>query len=562
MRPPSRFLLLALLILPTPAPALAKPPTLDRFFPPGAQRGQTIEVAAEGSFDAWPVRAWVQGRGVEVRPAEAKGKLTVVVAADAAVGVAWVRLYNEEGASELRPFLVGSLPEVVEAEPNDAPSSAQAIGKLPVTINGRLAKNGDVDGFAVNLQAGQTLVAAIQAHEVLGAPMDAVLQVARPDGIVLEQADDSGGLDPRLVFVAPERGDYVVRTFAFPSEPSSSIRFAGGDAFLYRLTLTTGGFADYTFPLAVSRDHPGWVGVFGWNLPDEARTLAVLPVDADSDRALADHPSLAAPAVVRLVPHPAILERTAIGSEGPQTIEAPVSLTGRIGVEGERDVYRFSAEKGRLRLIRVASGSLGFPLDPVLRIIDAGGKVLAESDDADPSGRDPEIRFDPPASGEYRAEVRDLNGRAGTRYLYRLDLLPAKPDVRLTLKAARFTLAPDKPLEIPILVARLDGFDAPLTLTVEGLPQGVLVSPATSSPGGESSKAATLTLTSLVAPAWSGPIRIVGKSDSLRGPRLAEATIEVMGSATKLPWLTVLRPEDAKADPGVSKISDTPRQRH
>ncbi len=556
MRPPLPFALLALLA--PPPLAQAKPPTLDRFFPPGAQRGKTIEVAAEGSFDSWPVQAWIQGRGVEVRAAEAKGKLAVVVAPDAPAGVTWIRLYNEEGASELRPFLVCTLPEIVEAEPNDAPSAAQAIGNSPIIINGRLAKNGDVDGFTVPLHARQTLVAAMQAHETLAVPMDAVLQVARPDGIVLEQADDSGGLDPRLVFVAPERGDYLVRTFAFPSEPSSSIRFAGGEAYVYRLTLTTGPFADYAFPLAVPRTNPGWVGVFGWNLPDETRLLPVLPLDPNSDQAQASHPALAAPAEVRLVPHPVAFERTDTGISGPQVIAAPVSISGRIGAEGERDVYRFAAEKGQVRLLRVASRSLGFPLDPVLRVLDRAGKVLAESDDAEKSGRDPEIRFDPPAAGEYRAEVRDLNGRGGPRFVYRLELAPPVPEVGLTLKDGRFTLAPNKTLEIAVAVDRRQGFDDDLSLTIEGLPAGVTVTPASSGSKGETAKAVTLALTSHGTPAWSGPIRIVGESPGLEGKRFAEAAIEATGTTTKHPWLTVLKPEETR---GMQTL-ETPRDRH
>ena len=63
MRP--RFLLLSLALLVFQGAAFAKPPTLARFFPPGVQRGQQVEVKAEGSFDRWPVEAWVarvQGR--------------------------------------------------------------------------------------------------------------------------------------------------------------------------------------------------------------------------------------------------------------------------------------------------------------------------------------------------------------------------------------------------------------------------------------------------------------------------------------------------------------------
>ena len=58
------------------------------------------------------------------------------------------------------------------------------------------------------------------------------------------------GLDPRLVFTAPRPGQYIVRLFAFPSVATGSISFAGGDKFVYRLTLTRDRFLDYVYPLA------------------------------------------------------------------------------------------------------------------------------------------------------------------------------------------------------------------------------------------------------------------------------------------------------------------------
>ena len=550
---PRAILLCLLLALPPSTPTFAKPPTLDRLFPAGAQRGRTVEVTAEGSFDPWPVSAWVQGRGVEVRPAGAKGKLTVVVAPDAPAGIVWVRLHNQEGASELRPFVIGALPEVVEAEPNDAPSAPDRVESLPATINGRLAKAGDVDGFAIDLHAGQTFVAALRGHEGLGSPMDAILQVARPDGIVLTQADDAAGLDPFLVFEVPADGRYVVRAFAFPSQPSSTIRFAGGDAYIYRLTLTVGPFADHAVPLAVPKDHPGWVGVSGWNLPEEVRTLPVSLENPDSGRAQADHPRLAAPVEVQVVSHPVAFESPTLAPGPPQSLRPPVSLTGRLGVSGERDAYRFPAEKDRVIVVRVASRSLGFPLDPVLRVFDPEGKVVAESDD-DRSGRDPEIRLAPRATGEYRAEIRDLNGRAGPRCLYRLDLLPAVPEFRLAIPADRFILTSHKELEIVVTIDRRNNFGEPLTLTVQGLPEGV-EAPAVTSRSGQDFQKATLRLTSKNVPDWSGPIRIVGESGTPAVSRPAEAAIGSFGTTTA-PWLTVLGPPKPEAGP--EKPADPP----
>ena len=92
-----------------PARSSAKPPTLTELFPPGAGRGQSVAVNASGTFDHWPVKAWIEGRGVEIRAEKEKGKLTAVVAADAPPGLRWVRLYDEEGATALRPFVIGVL---------------------------------------------------------------------------------------------------------------------------------------------------------------------------------------------------------------------------------------------------------------------------------------------------------------------------------------------------------------------------------------------------------------------------------------------------------------------
>ncbi len=83
------------------------------------------------------------------------------------------------------------------------------------------------------LRAGQTLVASVAAHGTLGSPMDAVLQICSSDGFVLRQNDDFHGLDPQLVFDAPRDGKYVIRIFAFPASPNSSISFSGKPSYVY-----------------------------------------------------------------------------------------------------------------------------------------------------------------------------------------------------------------------------------------------------------------------------------------------------------------------------------------
>jgi hypothetical protein len=519
---------------------MAKPPLLTGLFPPGAGRGQTVAVEATGSFDQWPVKAWIEGRGVEIRAGTEQGKLTFVVAADAAPGLRWVRLYDGEGATSLRPFVIGVLPEVVEVEPNDEPKAAQRLAGSSVTVNGRLARAGDVDGFAVGLKRGQSLVADLEAERPLGSPMDAVLQVVSPRGIVLAQNDDDIGRDPRIVFEVPSDGAYIVRLFAFPAKPDASIRFAGGGDYVYRLTLTTGGFIDYGFPLAVGPGGPKVVEAVGWNIPAGARRLPIPESDSGDGFTIACA-LLADTARIRGVPFAATVEAEPNGLSRPQSIASPVALSGRIDPPGDQDVFRLPLRKGDRRVIQVESRALGRPLDPVLRILDAGGKLLAESDDGGRSDRDLERSFTAPADGDYRLVVRDLNGRGGPRFAYLLFVLEPRPDFTLSLASDRFDLTPGKTTRIAVAVQRKEGLAEPIEIVAEGLPAGITARPLTSKAGDASARSVELELTAADRSS-PGPFRVVGRTT--RDPRICHAaTTPIAGFdvATDQPWLTVRR---------------------
>src|SRR5581483_12149891 len=161
-------LLLGLALLAMPNACRAAPPTLTYLFPAGAQQGKSVVLTAGGSFERWPVQVWVDRKGLDIKPAQdKKGQLTATVAADATPGTYWLRLYDEQGASALRPFLVGTLPEVLEQEPNDDPQKPQVLPSSSVVVNGRLERTGDVDSFAVLLHKGETLVASVEANRTL-----------------------------------------------------------------------------------------------------------------------------------------------------------------------------------------------------------------------------------------------------------------------------------------------------------------------------------------------------------------------------------------------------------
>ncbi len=446
----------------------AAPPALTWLYPAGAKRGSTVEVTAGGTFARWPVQAWASDRGVSIKILPTKGKLSISVGADVSPGVCWIRLHDTEGPSAAKPFLVGVLPEVMEQEPNDDAKKPQSISGDCI-VNGKLGQPGDVDCFSVRLRKGQTLVADLEANEVLGSPMDGVLQVLSADGAVLQENNDDRGLDPRIIFNAPAEGVFVVRLYAFPAVADSSIRFAGAETFIYRLTLTTGAFADHPFPLAVSRVSPALVQAMGWNLPSDSR-LSVKP--GDEDELTLFEPRFVRPLKVRVEAHPCIVEEKPNGRKRPQTVKLPVTVSGHIEPAGDVSVYRVEVRKGESLLFEVESHALGFPLDPVLRLTDASGKMLVEQDDNGAS-HDASLTYTPSADGVIHVEVRDLHGHGGPRYVYRLRIVRPEPAFALVVKGDRFILTPGKSLEIPVVIERKNGFKEEIAIEGADLPAGV-----------------------------------------------------------------------------------------
>lgn len=534
-------LTITVLLLAIPAAVAAEAPKVAHFFPAGARRGTAVEATAGGTFKPWPVEVHIDRSGLEFVAGEEEGHFTATVAADAPAGVYWIRLYNDEGSASLRPFIVGTLPEVVEAEPNDALNEAQEVESTGVVVNGRLEKSGDVDSFAVAMEAGQTLVAALEANRRIGSPMDGVLQVVSPEGFVVDQNDDAPLLDPMLSFTAPNAGTYVVRTFAFPATPDSSIRFAGSADYVYRLTLTSGGYADHAHPSAAAPESPP-VGLLGPGIPDHVEARTEVVDSTEPATAVAWHPEVAGITEVRLVDHPVVVE----SGEGSTALPLPASACGHIERPDEADRYEFRASKGAAIAFRVEARALGSPLDPTIRVLDADGATLAEADDTGKAA-DPVLRFEPPADGSYRLELRDLHGRGGPRYFYRVEAVPVVADYALTVDTDHFDLAAGKPLELAVAVDRRDGFDLPVVVVAEGLPAGVSAEPVTSTPKGDSAKRVTLRVITEASPGWSGSIRIIGRSAN-DGPSRAATAGLIGGLSTDAIWLTVPRTASPPAD--------------
>ncbi len=467
-------------------PVLAAPPTLSYVEPAGAQRGTTVKVTLAGTLDA-ATQLWASHAALAGKPTAEKNRFQITVDADIPPGVYWLRAYNAQGASAPRPFIVGLLPEVAEQEPNDDFKKPQRLAALPATVNGKLDKNGDVDCYAVTLKRGQTLLAALEGHQRLRSPLDCMMQVLSAEGFVLEENNDFRGLDPQIAFTAPRDGTYLVRVYAFPATPDAHIGYFGTDAGVYRLTLTTGPYADYAMPHAVRESDVASLQVAGWNQPVGPFRLVRDPHDPRFGTIF--HQDWANPLRIRCEPHPGYGLRPPLLP--PENLQPPFSLTTRI--EEKKGTVRipFHAKKGQNLTLQVESRSWHWEVNPVVRVLDPQNQALARAEPGKINA-DVALAFTPPADGLYTLAITDLYGGGGSRHVVLVRVL-SEPDYDLTVATDRFALSPEQPATIPVKINRLRGFQQPVELTVEGLPEGVKF--ATTPPPKPDPNTITLTLT-------------------------------------------------------------------
>ena len=133
-------------------------------------------------------------------------------------------------------FMVDTLPEAFEKEPNNSPAAAQRV-KLPIIMNGRIDQPGDWDVFRFQGRAGQAIVAEVYARR-LDSPLDSVLKLTDAKGQQLafnDDYDDPGaGLethhaDSRILTTLPATGTY----FLYLGDAQQK----GGPEYAYRLRI-------------------------------------------------------------------------------------------------------------------------------------------------------------------------------------------------------------------------------------------------------------------------------------------------------------------------------------
>ncbi|MFI5381645.1 MAG: DVUA0089 family protein, partial [Tepidisphaerales bacterium] len=490
-------------VVPYLASAETPQPFLGYCYPAGGQRGTTVEATLMGQNLQGATEIHISGKGVTAKilktdpkagppPASsqalaftASATVAFTIAPDAEPGLRDVRIMTPGGMSNRLRFDVGQLPEVMEKEPNNTRQQAQAVS-MPVTINGQIME-GDRDCFRFTAKAGQKLVCRVQARVLIpfiadAVPgwNDAVLTLMDASGHELKTVDDFRFQpDPVLMFDVPRDGEYILEIH--------DVLMRGRGDFVYRLSIGELPFITHVFPLGGQRGTTTHVNVFGVHLPASTMDVA-LPADAPAKTQL----WLAAGGInSNSVPFFADDLKQVMETEPNDTpatanrVETPVTINGRIDKPGDVDHFVFAAKAGEKLVMDVRARRLESPLDSMLTLFGPKGQKLAENDDTpDPEEgmithqADSKIIYTIPAAGDYTLRIRDMQGKGGSEYSYRLTIAPQRPDFALRITPDNPRAARSDCAVLTVYAVRKDGFAEPIRLTVDGLPKGCVVSPA------------------------------------------------------------------------------------
>ncbi len=394
----------------------------------------------------------------------------------AAPGKRELRLRTPQGLTNPLPFQVGTLAEVREQEPNDPASPSAPALNPPAILNGQI-RPGDVDRFRFHARKGQSLVIAAEARRLIPYLADAVpgwfqatLALYDAAGRQVAFADDYRfDPDPVLLFKVPADGDYQL-------EVRDAI-YRGREDFVYRIAVGELPFITSMYPLGGREGEKTVAHVAGWNLPTTKLDLDTRPGGGALRQTLAPgDTALARPMAYAVDGLPESAEKETNDTiKKAQRLALPRIVNGRIGVSGDVDVFRFQGRTGEDVVVEVQARRLGSPLDALVRLTDASGKVIAWNDDLDDKAAglethhaDAYLRARLPQAGVYCVQVSDAQRHGGEEYGYRLRIGPPQPDFALRMTPSSLSVPAGRAVPVVVHALRRDGFDGAIDVSLAG----------------------------------------------------------------------------------------------
>ncbi|MBN1343601.1 MAG: PPC domain-containing protein [Phycisphaerae bacterium] len=412
----------------------------------------------------------------------------VTIDPGAALGDRELRLLTRAGLTNPMCFQVGAMPETRELESNDPKAYSQRPPDppvdLPVLLNGQI-KPGDVDRFRFRAKAGQRLVIEAYARRLVPYLADAVpgwfqatlaLYDAAGNEVAFED-DYRFDPDPVLFYKIPSDG-------VFELEIRDAI-YRGREDFVYRIAVGEQPFITQAFPLGARTGSKAVASVEGWNLARDQVTLRTQPGgDRIRETALRQDKWLSNPVTYAVERLPECDEAEPDDTtQKAQRVDLPRVVNGRIDKPGDVDVFRFDGRGGDEVVAEVLARRLGSPLDSLLQLTDASGRVLAWNDDQEDKASgllthhaDSYCRFRLPADGTYYVRLADSQRHGGKTYAYRLRIGPPRPDFELRMTPSSISVPAGRAAAICVYAFRKDGFNGDIDVVLKDAPSGFKLS--------------------------------------------------------------------------------------
>ena len=496
------------------------------------------------------------------KPRPDGNRFVVTIPGDLPPGIYEARSLGYFGLSTARPFMV--LPkDAAEMEESSDHSKRENALSLPIEtgLTGTIDA-GNLDWFQMKGKKGERLLIEVWA-ERLDSKLDGMLAVYDQAGRELESNRQHFGRDPFVDFTPPADGEYWVSL--------ADILYRGGSQYFYRIKVSRGPHIDFVFPPAGLPGKKTKFTLYGRNLPGGSlgegvkiggKLLESVEVEIQMPSAPSVPKSFTGrtpredllpafeyryknsnPVRIGFATAPVVPEDSPSGA--PQKVSVPCEVAGRFDQPGDSDAYRFMATRGTSYWIESISQQMTAATDTVILLRKIGrdetGKetvtAVSENDErpsyfsadrhdsSNADTNDAVLSFTADADAEYEIKLINNLGSGDPAHQYRLAIRNASPDFQLLTTTELNIMASNGRAGFPaaqlvrrggsivyrVIAPRRDGFDGDIVITMEGLPKGVNAQPLVFS--GQTDNGFLTVLAAPDAPAWAGPVRIVGKAN-------------------------------------------------
>lgn len=477
-------------------PVPAKTPDSVHLFPAGAQRGSTVAVHVGLEQSPPNTNFYIRGDGVsgdsvlsrevfddgQPSPRRIPTEIPInyprqwaaeiSISPDAPLGAAsWDTFCASGGSSGSLPFIIGDLPEFIEQEPNSTLAKAHPT-MLPITVNGQIHGERDLDYYLVELQSGQVIYGEVLARR-LGSKLEPTIAIFDASGKPQIFQEDSIGDDPLFAFKASEAGAYTIQL--------GNVSFHGSPSHVYRMNLTYDPVAPYVFPIGAPAGQPtkfrflAMDGAGGQLEIERELTLNGVPgayksVDVEG---LSNRPPL------RILPPNAQVITTLTHRQKPEVDIITGQTANGVLAPFSSDTFNLVVEDKTPIDLRVhAPAQTSATSLVIVTIRNSEGKTLVKTK-LNPTSHSVKAyhHMANPAPGNYSIEVQSLGGVKSDHRLgsYQLELSSSNPDFSLTAARDCVTVIQGQSIEIPITLNRHGGFRGEVTLSITGIPEGVVI---------------------------------------------------------------------------------------